>query len=306
MEYTPPPLFKQGPSARARLVFFVSLSVALLFVDVRYQALGLVRAGASVLLYPLQAVAILPVKAWDTASTYFESVSRLQGENDKLSRQHLVDMQAIHQLQSLQAENAQLRKLVEATRNQDFKAVLAEIQYDARDPYSRKIVINKGQLSGVIAGQPVIDNTGIVGQVTRSFPTQSEVTLLTDRYQTIPVQIARNGLRSVAYGGQEGGLLELRFMAANADVQAGDLLTTSGIDGIYPTGLPVAKVLKVEKNSSYAFARILCQPLAGVDKFKFVLVLQVENPLPPPPPPEYNPADEKARGKRSRVKEESR
>ncbi len=298
MEYAPPPLFKQGPSARVRLVFFVALSLSLLFVDVRYQTLGLVRSGVSALLYPIQLIAQTPMKLWDSTTEYFQSVSVMQRDNEQLKRQHLVDMRSLHQLQTLQSENKQLRKLMKAGETTEAKAILAEIQYDARDPYSRKIIIDKGSMAGVIAGQPVIDDTGVVGQVTRNFLTQSEVTLVTDKYQTIPVQIARNGLRSVAYGGQDGGLLELRFMAANADVQIGDLLTTSGIDGIYPSGLPVAKVLKVERNSSYAFARILLQPLAGVDKFRFVLVLQVDNPLPPPPP--EAPSDDKPKGKRVR------
>ena len=300
MEYLPPPLFKQGPSAVARLIFFVALSLTALFVDLRYQTLGMVRSVFSVALYPFQNISLLPVKTWESVSGHFQSLSQLQQDNEKLGRQHLVDMQALHQLQSLQSENNQLRKLADTAQNSAFKAVMAQIQYDARDPYTRKIIIDKGTLAGVAPGQPVIDNTGVVGQITRSFPAQAEVTLVTDKNQTIPVQLSRNGLRSVAYGGQEGGLLELRFMAANADVQNGDLLTTSGIDGMYPSGLPVAKVVKIERNSSYAFARILCQPLAGVDKFRFVLVLAVDNPLPPPPAPEADLSDDKGRSKRTR------
>jgi rod shape-determining protein MreC len=297
MEYAPPPLFKQGPSARVRLFFFVVLSVIALIADVRFKASDWVRAGLSVVLYPIQAVVSAPLQAIYGAGGYVTSLAKMQSENEQLKRQHLVDTQTLHQLKAIQGENAQLRKLMGAAEVSSAKSVLAEIQYDARDPYSRKIIVNKGRLAGVLPGQPVIDDNGVVGQVTRSFPLQAEITLVTDKYMTVPVQVLRNGLRSVAYGGQEGGLLELRFMAANADVQADDVLVTSGIDGLYPAGVPVAKVIKVERNSTYAFARILCVPLAGVDRYRYVLILEVDNPLPPPPEPA---PDEKAKGKRVR------
>ena len=120
---------------------------------------------------------------------------------------------------------------------------------------------------------PVIDELGVLGQVTRAFPSRSEISLITDKEQIIPVESLRNGLRSVAYGGLDGGLLELRFMAANADVESDDLLVTSGLDGVYPRGIPVARVVRVERNSRYAFASIFCEPIAGVQKYRFVLAL---------------------------------
>ena len=164
---------------------------------------------------------------------------------------------------------------------------MAEILYAGRDPFSRKVVIDKGTGDSIRAGQAVMDDTGIIGQVTRVFPMLSEVTLITDKEQATPVQVVRNGLRAIAYG--DGVALDLRFMAANADIQNGDILVTSGIDGTYPSGLPVARVSRVERDQAYAFAKIQCVPIAGTDKHRQVLVLAQPADLPPPPaaaPPE--------------------
>jgi rod shape-determining protein MreC len=146
----------------------------------------------------------------------------------------------------------------------------------------------------------VTDETGIVGQVTRVHPLLSEVTLVTDRDQAIPVQVVRNGLRAIAFGGGASGTLELRFMAANADIQANDRLVTSGVDGTYPPGLPVATVVRIERDAENAFARVVCRPAAGVDRGRFVLVLENEA-APPPRPVEVQPGKDKAR--RGRLKE---
>jgi rod shape-determining protein MreC len=163
---------------------------------------------------------------------------------------------------------------------------MSEILYDARDAYTRKIVVDRGSQQGVAPGQPVIDDVGVVGQVTRVFPFTSEVTLLTDKDQAIPVQVVRSGLRSIAYGQGSSGALDLRFMPTNADIKNGDILVTSGIDGVYPPGLAVAKVTHVENKSTDAFARISCQPLAGIDRNRQLLILLAENKFPPPPPEE--------------------
>lgn len=276
------------------------LSVAVIVLDVRYQASGLVRSGASFLLYPVQVVVESPSRLIGGLLSHVTENAELRAENLRLQKQHLVDMKALHQLAQLTAENQHLRKMMAASEGADIRGQLAEIRYEAKDPYARKIIIDKGSQAGVQPAQPVIDDAGVLGQVTRVFSHQSEVTLVTDKSQTIPIQNLRTGLRGVAYGGQEGGLLELRFVAANADVQPEDVLVTSGIDGLYPPGLPVARVLKVERNSSYAFARILCQPLAGVDKHRFVLVLPVDNPYPPPPPEAVEPSPGGRRGKKER------
>ncbi len=283
MEYSPPPLFKQGASARAKVVFFSLLALALLLADSHLRSLTTIRQVIGTALYPLQMAALLPRDAAYKVGEYFTALSTLQNENKRLKQQQTINAETLQQSQQLYAENAQLRKLLGTSARLPLKSLMSEILYDARDAFTRKIVLNHGSDSGVALGQPVIDDLGVVGQVTRVFPFTSEVTLLTDKDQAIPVQVVRSGLRSVAYGRGQAGGLELRFMATNADIQKGDLLTTSGIDGVYPAGLAVAKVVQVETKSGATFARIVCQPSAGIDRNKQLLVLLTDTRLPPRP-----------------------
>ncbi|MBC3932085.1 rod shape-determining protein MreC [Undibacterium curvum] len=274
MDYSPPPLFKQGASARARAIFFAVLAIFLLVVDSRLKSLNLVRQVVGTVLYPVQMLAVLPSQAARDMSHYFVSSSELQTENARIRRQQTQHADALQQSAQLQAENAHLRRLLDARERQPVKSVLTEIIYDARDPATRKVIVDRGIKDGIATGQPVIDDQGVVGQVTRVFPLTAEVTLLTDKNQAIPVQILRNGLRSVAYGRGQSPYLDMR-MTANADVQKGDLLVTSGLDGIYPPGLAVGKVEQVENKASSTFENIICLPAAGVDRNKQLLVLQV-------------------------------
>lgn len=289
MEYSPPPLFKQGAPARVKVTVFAFISIALLLVDARMNALTAVRQVAGTVLYPLQMAALMPREAMASMGGYFSSLSALQKEVRDLKSQQAATAQAMQQARLQMAENAHLRKLMGAREHLPAKTLMSEILYDARDPSVRKIVLDRGTRNGVALGLPVIDNAGVVGQVTRVFPFTSEVTLLTDKEQAIPVQVLRNGLRSVAYGRGQSGTLDLRFMAPNADVQVGDVLITSGMDGVYPAGLAVAKVIQVENSASGAFGRVICQPLAGLDRNRQVLVLMSLPELPPRPPAEPPP-----------------
>ena len=180
------------------------------------------------------------------------------------------------QVEQLLMENARLRQLMGLRDRVKAPAQAAQVLYDAADPYTRKIIIDKGAVNGVAAGSPVLDENGVLGQVTQVYPLVSEVTLVTDRDQAIPVLNTRTGARGVAFGdpASHGGALELRFIAAHEDVQAGDLLTTSGVDGVYPPGLPVARVEKVEPRADSAFARITCKPLALVTGVMHVMVFE--------------------------------
>lgn len=283
-----PPLFKQGASSRARAGFFALIAIAMLIVDARMHALSAIRQGIGTALYPFQMLALMPRDAAYKAGDYFSSLSGLQKENQELRHQQAVNAQLLQQERQMAVENAQLRSLLNMQQRIAVKSVVGEILYDARDPFTRKIILNRGSQQGVAPGQPVIDDIGIVGQVTRVFPFTAEVTLLTDKDQAIPVQVLRNGLRSVAYGRGQSGVLDLRFMASNADIQKGDALVTSGIDGVYPAGLQVASVLQVETKSADAFAHIVCLPSAGVDRHKQLLILLVEQNNSPRPEPEGN------------------
>jgi rod shape-determining protein MreC len=283
MEYSPPPLFKQGAPARVKVAVFAFLSVALLIIDARYGALATVRQVAGTVLYPLQMVALVPRDAVGNMGKYFSSLSALQREVRDLKSQQVATATDMQQARLQMAENAHLRKLMDARAHLPVQSMMSEILYDARDPSTRKIVLDRGSQSNVTVGLPVIDNLGVVGQVTRVFPFTSEVTLLTDKEQAIPVQVLRSGLRTVAYGRGQSGTLDLRFIAPNADIQVGDVLITSGMDGIYPAGLAVAKVAQVENVGAGAFGRVICQPLAGVDRNRQLLIVMTHVALPPRP-----------------------
>ena len=277
MEHTPPPFFNRGPAPLVRLAFFASLSLALLVLDARFRYTEGLRSVLALAVYPLQTLASLPASLAERVAGYFSVQSQLRDENADLRARLLGASQAAQRFEAAQAEAAQLRRLIGAAERLPLTATPAEILYNGRDPYARKVVINKGSQDGLSAGSPVVDQDGVVGQVTRTHALLSEVTLLTDKEQAIPVQVVRNGLRAVAFGGGASGMLELRFMAANAEIQNGDKLVTSGIDGTYPPGLPVATVARIERDAAYAFARIVCQPAAGVESGGYVLVLGRES-----------------------------
>ncbi|MBP6422277.1 MAG: rod shape-determining protein MreC [Propionivibrio sp.] len=281
MDHQPPPFFKRGPAPLARLTFYAALSLALIFVDSRFQTLELLRQGLSLFTHPIQQAAHAPVEALQNVGSYFSAISRFQDENARLKRAQLDVAETRLRTQHLEVENERLRKLLDVKSRLKANGRVTQILYAARDPFSRRVIADKGQQDSIIPGQPVVDDAGVVGQVTRVFPFVSEITLITDKEQAVPVQVVRNGLRSVVFG-LGNGQLELRFMPANADVQIGDLLVTSGLDGIWLPGLPVAKVVSIERDTSYSFARIYCVPVAGVENFGEVMVLDPRETIPLP------------------------
>jgi len=293
MEHTPPPFFKTGPSATARLLIFTLLSLALLVADARFRYLGTLREVASVLVYPIQRIAIAPASVARRASEFFVSNAALREDNARLTQEHLSSAAQIVQFQALRAENEQLRSLLGVRERVNNEVHAAEIIYAARDPFSRKIIIDQGSQQDLKEGQPVIDHRGVVGQVTRVHPWVSEVTLLTDKNHLLPVLNPRNGLRAVMGGTGNDGQLELQFVPLNADFQNGDKLVTSGIDGIYPAGLPVAEVTNVERNAAYLFARITATPIAGVNANTHVLIVGATRAIPERPPDTPPPAPKK-------------
>ena len=295
MEYTPPPFFHRGPSPLARLFFFSILSFALIVADARFRYLEPLRSAVAVAIHPLQKLAEAPLSIAARVSGFFVTQARLESENERLIRENLAHSAGLQRMEALVGENAQLRSLLEAQPRLQMKTVTAEILYAGRDPFTRKIVIDKGANAAVQPGQPVVDEAGVVGQVTRAYPFVAEVTLLTDKDQAVPVQNLRSGLRAIAFGGGPSGSLELRYMPVGADVQNGDVLVTSGIDGTYPSGIPVATVSRIERDSSAAFARIICTPIGGVNRHPMLLVLLERREVPDKPEPEPEPAPRKKR-----------
>jgi rod shape-determining protein MreC len=303
VEHSPPPFFKRGPAPLIRLAFFASLSLTLLVLDARFHYAESLRSLLAMLAYPVQRVALAPVEIAERIGEFFATQSRLINENSELRAKLLAAELEARRLEALRGDALQLRRLAGAAERQTRRASPAEILYSSRDPYAQRVWLDRGARQGVIAGSPVIDETGVVGQVTRAHPLLAEVTLITDRDQAIPVQVVRNGLRAIAYGAGSG-TLELRFMAANAEIEAGDRLVTSGIDGTYPAGLPVATVMRVERDAARTFARIVCEPAAGVERGRFVLVLSGADNLPErPASAEALDAPRPERGRRQRRKE---
>lgn len=288
LDRTPPPFFRQGPSALSKLMVFSALALFLMVADARFSVTAPLRSALATALYPVQWAILKPIEAAGQAGGYFTSLHQAQ-QDEAVARKKLASQaERSLQLEQLALENQRLRELLAMRERITTPTTGAQVLYDAADPYSRKLVIDRGQTHGVVAGSPVIDDSGVLGQVTRVYPLVSEVTLLIDKDQAIPVLNTRTGVRSVVYGqpGADGDGLELRYTLANADLSEGDLLTTSGVDGVYPAGLPVARIAKVERRAESSFTRINCVPLARVQGALHVLVLApVGQGLPPSPLP---------------------
>jgi rod shape-determining protein MreC len=276
LDRDPPPFFRQGPSALSKLAVCSALALFLMVADARFKVMQPLRVVLATVLYPVQWLAMRPVILLQGGGQYFVSLSSAQAEEEQARKKLNLQSLRANQVEQLALENTRLRKLLALRDRLQSSAMAAQVLYDAADPYTRKVVIDKGMSDHVGLGSPVLDESGVLGQVTRVYPTVSEVTLVTDRDHAIPVLNARTGARGVAFGdtSTHADAMELRFMAANADVAVGDLLTTSGVDGVYPPGLPVARVEKVERRVDAAFARIYCVPLALVSGAGHVMVLE--------------------------------
>jgi rod shape-determining protein MreC len=275
LDRDPPPFFRQGPSALSKLAVCSALALFLMVADARFKMMQPLRVVLATALYPVQWLALQPVLLVQATTTYFTTVTSAESAQEEARKKLSLQSLRANQVEQLELENLRLRKLLDLSPRLTAPAKAAQVLYDAADPFTRKVVINKGLMHQLALGSPVLDERGVIGQVTRVYPAMSEVTLITDRDHAIPVLNARTGARGVAFGdtSTHADALELRYMAANADVAVGDLLTTSGVDGVYPPGLPVARVEKVERQVDAVFARIYCVPLAMVSGTTHVLVL---------------------------------
>jgi rod shape-determining protein MreC len=294
LDRDPPPFFRQGPSALSKLAVFSALAIFLMVADARFKMMQPLRVVLASVLYPVQWLALQPVQFAQGGSDYFATLHAAHAARDDAITKLGLQAQRANQVDQLTLENERLRQLLGLRERLHSKAMAAQILYDAADPYTRKVIIDKGFADQVGLGSPVLDERGVLGQVTRVYPLVSEVTLISDRDHATPVLNARTSARGVVFGDMSthADAMELRFMAANADVTEGDLLTTSGVDGVYPPGLPVARIEKIERRVDAAFARIYCVPLALVAGASHVMVLEPPaNQIPdrpaadPPTPP---------------------
>ncbi len=271
---SPPPFFRQGTTALTKLVFFSALALFLMVADTRLQMTGPLRSLMATAILPIQNALAWPVERLLGLGAYLQGLESAVAQRDAAGVALTRLSEKAARGQELAKENERLRSLLELRPAVQVKTIAAEVLFEAKDPFSRKVFIDKGASQGVVLGAPVVNEAGVLGQVTRVYPLSSEVTLLTDQRAAIPVLNARTLQRSAAFGGALGGGMELRFMAANADVKVGDVLTTSGVDGVYPAGLAVAKVAAVERRGEAGFARIALTPSAQSDGVRHVLVLE--------------------------------
>lgn len=267
--------FVRGPSPTARLFFFSVLSLVLIATDARLNYLVEVRQGFIALLHPLQIIANAPLNLTRDIGEYLHKQTTLTEENHALRQQALEHAAELQRFKALSTENERLRSLLGAAQLSSQPARLAEILHMGRDPFSHKVIVNLGSRQNITPGQAAIDENGVVGQVTRVYPFSSEVTLITDKELSIPVQVERNGLRAIAFGQGRSTTVELPSLPANVDIRVGDKLVTSGIDGIYPHGLAVAEVIQVDTDADSPFAHIIGKPLAGIERHRQLLLVSI-------------------------------
>lgn len=278
--HSPPPFFRRGPAPLVRLVLLASASLTLIVVDYRLHYLELARQALSVVTTPLQVAAGMPVAGVRSAGEYFADLAQLQAENAQLRREHTELATIRLRQEQLDQENTRLRALLDMRDRVKVDARVAEVIYAVRDPFSRRVVVDKGLTHGIEPGSPVVDDVGVIGQVTRVYPLNAEVTLISDKDQALPVQVARTGVRAVMFGAGSG-TLELRYLAADVDLREGDRIVTSGLDGVFVPGLPVARVKSVDRDGEGGFVRILCVPIAGVEAHSAVLIMAPGKPVQP-------------------------
>ncbi len=285
LERSPPPFFRQGPSALTRLGFYGALSLLLMAMDVRWHVAAPVRGAIGLAIAPAVEAARAPGRAWSAVSEHFASLEDVQRALRAQRAQNVALVLEAQRAREEAAENAHLRELLQLRQAAPVQSTAAEVVSEARDAYSRTLFIDKGALAGIVVGSPVMDRHGLLGQVTAVAPLTASVRLITDRESAVPVEVERDGRRGVLVGsaGSPTSNLDLLWQAANVDLRPGDLLVTSGLDGIYPRGLIVAKVASVQRPPDSAFARVACAPVATVDSGRHVLVLAPSAALVQPP-----------------------
>ncbi|MDP1645940.1 MAG: rod shape-determining protein MreC [Thiobacillus sp.] len=262
-----------GPTAR--LLIWLLVGVSCVVVDARYRALDDLRSGFSLLLQPAREILRVPSDIAAELGGFFARHRLLQKERDALLAERARLLVSVNAAKELVRENAELRTLLQLQTRPGQQAVQAALLYQGHDWFAQRITLDLGGGGGLRSGLPVVDATGLVGQVSRVYPGSSEVALVSSPDQLTPVFVERTGQRGLAAGSGHGQM-ELRYMPAQTDIRAGDRLLTSGIDRVYPAGIPVARVSRVSRSQSSPYLRVECLPLAGLDRSRVVLVLIAE------------------------------
>ena len=267
------PLFAKGPSLGVRLLVFTVLSAALMVVDARFTLLQPLRAQLGLIVEPVYWAGRLPVRIWDSATQELSTRSELTAENERLKAEQLMLQRRLQKLAALTEQNVRLRELLNSAALVDDEVLATELIGIDPNPFTHRILIDKGEKDGVVMGQPVLDARGLMGQVVEVMPYTSRVLLLTDTTHSIPVQVNRNGLRAIASGTGNPERLELRHVADTADIKEGDLLVSSGLGQRFPAGYPVAMVSEVIHDSSQPFAIVRAVPTAMLNRSRYMLLV---------------------------------
>jgi rod shape-determining protein MreC len=285
LDHSPPPFFRQGPSALSQLCFFAALALFLMMADVRWQMTDPLRSALALALTPLQRALGAPVRLVENANQYLTGLRESQLSAQSANARLVALSERANRVELLTIENQRLRALLELRAALQISTLSAELLYESADVYSRKVTIDRGSQHGLLAGSPVINEAGVLGQVTRVYPFTAEVTLLVDKDAAIPVLNLRTQQRSVAFGGSNlGTRMELRYLTVDTNIEPGDLLQTNGLDGVYPPNLPVGRVVSVTRKAESGFARVVVQPAAAEEGVRHVLVLSpLSAQLPPRP-----------------------
>ncbi|HET8598074.1 MAG TPA: rod shape-determining protein MreC [Castellaniella sp.] len=269
-------LFKRGPSVEVRLVLLLAVCLALIVTDAHWSVLNPARQALSVAIYPFQRMMMAPREALEYVDSWSHAAALAREEQDALRRQQIEMAQLVTHAAQLTTENEQLRRLLNVSESISQQSVAVEVFYVPPNAFSHRLIFNKGSNAGIAPGMPVIDEGGVVGQIVHVTPFTSEAALLIDDQVSIPVQVLRNGLRLIAFGSDEVGKLEVRYLSANMDVRPGDTLVTSGIGGLFPAGLSVGRVDKVDRDPGTGFAMAVAEPLSHPERYRHFLVLRVD------------------------------
>lgn len=273
MQHNAPPLFKQGIPALAKLIACLIVSIALMIIDFQIKSLDFIRNHVNLVLRPLENLMILPSDFFSFGEDYFTTRSALEKENHSLKTRQTELSLLANQSSLLSIENQNLRNLLELQKKTAFKTVPVEILFNPPNPISQRVVINRGLAQGLKLGSPIANDAGILGQIVRLYDNSAEVSLLEDRDFAVPVLVARNGLRAAVVGTGRGRLLELRYLPVASDLEVGDILLTSGVDGVYPPGFAVATITKIERNVEKNTSNVFCSPIAEVNRHLQALAL---------------------------------
>lgn len=284
LSQSPPPLFQQGLPARLRLLIAVVAAVAMIYVDLNLGMLKPLRQGLTVVLYPIEQLLMLPRDVFEGTMRYGSILLDVASRQANIEKTEAEEADRLLALDRLRVENDNLRSLLELRHSMKSKTLVAEISHATRDAFSDRVVIDRGSQHGIALGHPVVNAQGVVGQVVRVSPITAEVALVTDPALAIPVNLPRSSIRTIAMGAGDGQRVVLKYLNINAEVEVDDVIMTSGLDGLYPSGIPVAKVHRVDRAGGGEFAVVSATPVAPVGTLRHVMVMLVEHDLIPPAP----------------------